>query len=163
MDFSLLTQLTEAPAIPGREERVRELVSAQFSDLCAEINIDAMGNLIGHIGGQGPRVVLMAHMDEIGFMVSKIEKEGFIRVMPVGGIDPQVFGAQKVIVHGREQLAGVVGSVPPHLRKTADDKKRQSGAAHRTRVCGPGIAAGKGCRPGPCGRSGYVCHAQLGK
>ncbi len=125
MDLSLLTQLTETPGISGREERVRQLVLAQFSELSAETRVDAMGNLIGHLAGEGPRVALMAHMDEIGFMVSKIEKEGFVRVMPVGGVDPQVFGAQKVVVYGRRELPGVVGSVPPHLRKTKDERERK--------------------------------------
>lgn len=120
MDFSLLSRLTEAPGISGREERVREIVAERFSHLNAETSIDAMGNLIGHIAGKGPRVALIAHMDEIGFMVSKIEKDGFIRVMPVGGVDQQVFWAQKVVVHGRQDLPGVVGSVPPHLLKKSD-------------------------------------------
>jgi endoglucanase len=76
-----------------------------------------MGNLIGHVAGRGPRVALVAHMDEIGFLVSKIEPEGFLRVMPVGGIDSRVFSAQQVVVHGRRDLPGVAGSVPPHLQK----------------------------------------------
>jgi endoglucanase len=125
MDFALLTQLTETAGISGREERVRDLVSAQLTKISADIRVDAMGNLIGHLPGKGPRVALMAHMDEIGFMVSKIEKEGFVRVMPVGGVDAQVFGAQKVLVHGRRELPGVVGSIPPHLRKSKNAKERQ--------------------------------------
>jgi putative aminopeptidase FrvX len=120
MEFSLLTRLTETPGISGREERVRNLVAEQLSGITDETGSDAMGNLIGHIPGKGPRVALIAHMDEIGFMVSKIETDGFIRVMPVGGVDQQVFWAQKVIVHSRKDLPGVVGSVPPHLQKKAD-------------------------------------------
>lgn len=120
MEFSRLAQLADTPGISGREERVRDLIAEQLSDVAGETSIDAMGNLIGHIPGKGPRVALIAHMDEIGFMVSKIEKDGFIRVMPVGGVDQQIFWGQKVIVHGREDLPGVVGSVPPHLLKKAD-------------------------------------------
>ena len=120
MDFALLTELTEPPGISGREERVRALVAEQFAQLKATTTTDAMGNLIGHLPGQGPRVALMAHMDEIGFLVSKIEAEGFIRVMPVGGVDARIFGAQQVVVHGRADLPGVVGSVPPHLLKKND-------------------------------------------
>lgn len=117
MDLTLLKRLTETPGVSGREERVRTLVEEQLTQLELQSSADAMGNLIAHRGGSGPKVALVAHMDEVGFMVSKIEKEGFVRVMPVGGVDPQVFGAQKVVVHGREDLAGVAGSVPPHLRK----------------------------------------------
>ena len=117
MDFALLTELTQTPGISGREEQVRALIAEQFRLIKADVSTDAMGSLIGRLPGKGPRVALMAHMDEIGFLVSKIETEGFIRVMPVGGVDPRVFGAQQVIVHGRQDLCGVVGSIPPHLQK----------------------------------------------
>lgn len=126
MDFTLLTELTQAPGVSGREEKVRALVAEQFNQIKAEIVIDAMGNLIGHLPGKGPRVVLMAHMDEIGFMVSKIESEGFIRVVSVGGVDPRVFGAQQVVVHGRRDLRGVVGSIPPHLLKKKNASEAQA-------------------------------------
>lgn len=118
MDYGLLKRLTETAGISGREERVRSLVKDHLANaLSLQSATDAMGNLISHKAGKGPKVALVAHMDEIGFMVSKIEKRGFVRVMPVGGIDPQVFCAQKVIVHGNTDMVGVVGSVPPHLRK----------------------------------------------
>lgn len=118
MDYGLLKRLTETAGISGREERVRALVADHLSNTFnLQSSTDAMGNLIAHKPGKGPKVALVAHMDEVGFMVSKIEKRGFIRVMPVGGVDPQVFCAQKVMVHGKQELVGVVGSVPPHLRK----------------------------------------------
>jgi len=116
MDFRLLKKLTETPGISGREERVRNLVAEELSRLSdEEVTLDALGNLIAHVPGSGPRVALAAHMDEVGFMVSKIEPEGFIRVAETGGVDPKVLWAQKVIVHGRQDLPGIVGSVPPHL------------------------------------------------
>jgi endoglucanase len=58
-------------------------------------------------------------MDEVGFLVSKIEADGYVRVMPVGGVDPRVFGAQQVVVNGRRDLCGAVGSIPPHLTAKA--------------------------------------------
>jgi len=120
MDFSLLQQLTDIAGVSGREEKVRTFMEKQFAALGADTGIDAMGSLIGHIPGKGPRVALIAHMDEIGFLVSKIEPQGFVRVMSVGGVDPRVFGAQKVMIHGRKELPGVVGSIPPHLLKKGD-------------------------------------------
>jgi putative aminopeptidase FrvX len=120
MDYALLTELTQTPGISGREERVRALMAEQFTRINAATATDAMGNLIGRLPGKGPRVALMAHMDEIGFIVSKVEAEGFVRVMPVGGVDARVFGAQQVVVHGRQDLRGVVGSVPPHLLKKGE-------------------------------------------
>jgi len=116
-DLSLLFELIRTPGVSGREEFVRELVARQMTGLVETITTDAMGNLIGHRPGKGPKVALVAHMDEVGFLVSKIEKQGFLRVMPVGGVDPRVFGAQKVMVHGRRDIPGIVGSVPPHLQK----------------------------------------------
>ncbi|MGD8835127.1 MAG: M20/M25/M40 family metallo-hydrolase [Desulfobacteraceae bacterium] len=120
MDYSLLKQLTETAGISGREERVRNLMSEQIAKFKLHGTTDAMGNLVAYKTGKGPRVALVAHMDEVGFMVSKIDHQGFVRVMPVGGVDPQVFHAQKVIVHGEQDLPGVVGSVPPHLRKNKE-------------------------------------------
>ena len=117
MDYALLTRLTEAAAISGREEQVREIVVEQFTRLGLASRTDRMGNAIARKPGPGPKVALVAHMDEVGFMVSRIDDGGFVRVMPVGGVDPQVFVSQKVLVHGRSDLPGVVGSVPPHLRK----------------------------------------------
>ena len=117
MDYALLKRLTETAGISGREERVRTIVSEQSTRLKLQGTTDAMGNLVAKKPGKGLRLALVAHMDEVGFMVSKIDKGGFLRVLPVGGIDPQVFCAQKVIVHGRNDLPGVVGSIPPHLRK----------------------------------------------
>jgi endoglucanase len=117
MDYSLLTHLTQTAGISGREERIRDLMSEQLDKFNLHYSTDAMGNLLAIKTGPGPKVALVAHMDEIGFMVSKIDPQGFIRVIPVGGIDPHVFCAQKVIVHGNQDFTGVVGSVPPHLRK----------------------------------------------
>lgn len=123
MDFSLLRELTETPGVSGREERVRAILTERMSRLGAGVTVDSMGNLIAGIPGQGPRVALLAHMDEVGFLVSKIEPGGFLRVMPTGGVDPRVFWAQKVIVYGRKELPGVVGSVPPHLKPEGEAER----------------------------------------
>lgn len=123
MDFSFLSQLTETPGVSGREERVRTLLNEHLSPISNEVTVDRLGNLIARIPGKGPRVALLAHMDEVGFLVSKIEPGGFLRVMPAGGVDPRVFWAQKVTVHGRKEIAGVVGSVPPHLKPEGESEK----------------------------------------
>lgn len=143
MDFKLLTELTQTPGVSGREERVRTLMAAEFARLKLETKTDAMGSLIGHLPGKGPRVALMAHMDEIGFLVSKIEAEGFIRVMAVGGVDARVFGAQQVIVHGRLDLPGVVGSVPPHLLKKGEGAEHKEALAIEESFIDLGLPAEK--------------------
>ncbi|MCJ8502648.1 M42 family metallopeptidase [Desulfatitalea alkaliphila] len=120
MTYRLLQQLVQTPGISGREEKVRALVVDRMEQLGAAVRTDPMGSLIGHLPGPGPRVALVAHMDEVGFLVSKVEPAGWVRVMPVGGIDPRVCGAQKVVVHGRRDVPGIVGSTPPHLLKKGD-------------------------------------------
>ncbi|MBW1712598.1 MAG: M42 family peptidase [Deltaproteobacteria bacterium] len=113
MDFDLLKKLTQTSGISGWENRVREIMDRQFQTLGAEVSRDRLGNVIAHLPGKGPKMALAAHMDEVGLLVSKIEPEGFLRVIPVGDLDWRACLSQTVIVHGREDLPGVVGSTPP--------------------------------------------------
>ncbi|MBX6343176.1 MAG: M20/M25/M40 family metallo-hydrolase, partial [Thermomicrobiaceae bacterium] len=122
MEFneSLLKRICEAPGIAGREEQVREIVMAEMGPLVDELRVDALGNVIGHKRGRGgPRVMLAAHMDEIGFMVRHIDDQGFVRLQPVGGFDPRVLVCQRVLVHTArgEALRGALqlASKPIHL------------------------------------------------
>jgi len=86
--------------------------------------IDTMGSLIGVVKGREPKKVMVAaHMDEISFMVTHIDDEGFIRFHPLGGFDPKTLSAQRVIVHGREDIMGVMGSKPVHLM-TPEEKNK---------------------------------------
>ncbi|MBJ7366489.1 MAG: M42 family peptidase, partial [Thermoleophilia bacterium] len=113
MDLPLLTRLCETPGAPGREDRIRELVIAEMTPHVDHISVDPMGSVVGvRKGAGGPRVMLAAHMDELGFLVSHIDDEGFIRVVTLGGFDPKTLVAQRVIIHGREDLLGVMGSKP---------------------------------------------------
>ena len=118
MDYALLKRLTETVGPSGCENAVWELMAETLREMGdrVEIKRDPLGNLIAHIQGDGPRVLLTAHMDEVGLIVSKIEPQGFLRVMTLGGIDPRVLYGQTVVVHGRSVVRGVVGTEPPHLR-----------------------------------------------
>jgi endoglucanase len=84
-----------------------------------------MGNVIGIRKGDGPKVMVAAHMDEIGFAVSHIDDEGFLRVISVGGFFDQIVLGQRVIVHGQggRQLTGVIGARPIHLMDPEERKK----------------------------------------
>ncbi len=125
MNLDLLTLLCETPGAPGREERVREVVRAQLEPVADAIEIDPLGNLIARrAGGGGPRLMLSAHMDEIGFMVTHVEEAGYLRLIPLGGFDPKTLTAQRVIVHGREDLLGVLGTKAVHLM--SDEEKRRA-------------------------------------
>ncbi len=123
-DFDLLAALCEAPGAPGREERIREVVIREITPYVDEVVVDAMGNVAAtRRGNGGPRVMLAAHMDELGFLVTHIDDEGFIRVVPLGGFDPKVKVAQRVVVHGHEDLLGVMGAKAVHLM-TPEERKR---------------------------------------
>jgi putative aminopeptidase FrvX len=125
--MELLKKLCEAHGVPGREEAVRTLVVSELKKICDEIRTDALGNVIAlkKGNGRGPKVMLAAHMDEIGFLVSHIdEKSGFLRIDPVGGFDPRVLMAQRVIVHTEKgDLIGIIGSKPPHILTEEERKK----------------------------------------
>ncbi|CAN5532489.1 MAG: M42 family metallopeptidase [Chloroflexota bacterium] len=124
-DFDLLKTLCELPGIGGREDAVRAFVRERMSTLCDETSVDRLGNVVGiKRGSGGPTVMLAAHMDEIGFLVKHIDDKGFLRLQPVGGFDPRVLPAQRVIVHGfkGDALRGVMAtqSKPIHLLAGAE-------------------------------------------
>jgi endoglucanase len=101
INVELLKRLCEAPGIASREDAVRGVVVDALRPVVDELRVDVMGNVIGvKKGSGGPRVMIAAHMDEIGFLVSHIDDNGFIRLQPVGGFDPRVLVAQRVLVHG---------------------------------------------------------------
>ncbi len=124
MDLDLLTRLCETPGAPGREDRIRELVIAELTPYVDTIVVDPLGSVIAtRTGGGGPRVMLAAHMDELGFLVSHVDDAGFIRVVMLGGFDSKTLVAQRVVVHGREDLLGVMGSKPIHIMSDKERKR----------------------------------------
>ncbi|MBI5059867.1 M42 family metallopeptidase [candidate division KSB1 bacterium] len=125
MDFSLLKTLADAHAVSGREEGIRALIRKELTTVGCKVTTDSMGNLIGYKKGSGKKkVMLAAHMDEIGFLVSHVDKEGFLRLQPVGGWDPRTMMAQRVYVHtAKKRLLGVIGSKPVHVLSEEEAKK----------------------------------------
>jgi len=122
-----LQQLSEAHGVSGYEDEVRTLIAEQMRPLTDEVRTDALGNVIGLrrgevAQGKGPSVMLAAHMDEIGLIVTGVEK-GFIRFTTVGGFDDRVLLGQEVVVHGRRPLPGVIGHRPPHVLPPATREK----------------------------------------
>jgi putative aminopeptidase FrvX len=134
----LLESLSNASGVSGDESRVRAIVVDAVRDRVDSLTVDAMGSLVARIGvdanasarknGTGPRsrrgphVMLCAHMDEVGIMVTAIEKEGRLRFRRAGGIDPRIMAGQ-VFRIGAGSVRGVVGILPPHLTSTADEEK----------------------------------------
>lgn len=122
MDFKLLKQLCDIPGVPGDEGRVRDFVVSKLRAYTKDISVDVLGNIVAHIGGKGKKLVVDAHMDEVGFLVSHIDDRGFVRVQALGGIDSRVFYGQRLVIHGTKPLAAMVGAIPPHISKTSGDK-----------------------------------------
>jgi tetrahedral aminopeptidase len=122
-DWDLLAALCETAAPPGREERVAAIVRPRLETLCERVEVDPLGGLVGVRGSGGPRLMLAAHMDEIGLMVTHVDDRGFIRFVPLGGWDARTLLGQRVTVHGREDLLGVVGTAPVHLTNAKERAK----------------------------------------
>ncbi len=123
MNIKLLKLLCETPGLPGAEEPVKKITKKEFEKLTKEVSEDALGNIIAHIPGKGPKLVLDAHTDEVGFMINHIDKRGFVRVTSLGGMDPRVFYGQRLIIYGKKPLVGMVGAVPPHISKSGNNKE----------------------------------------
>lgn len=87
-DIRLLEKLTQAHGTAGDEGEIRALICSEAEPFASEIAVDALGNLIVHKEGRGPKIMLAAHMDGVGFIVTHYEKEGVLRFAPVGGLDP---------------------------------------------------------------------------
>jgi putative aminopeptidase FrvX len=122
---ALLSRFSDAHGLSGYEEDVAALLKRELEPLVDDLTIDKMGNVIAIRSGEGPAVMVAAHMDEIGLMVSHIDEEGFLRVVPVGGWFDQTILGQRVLVAttNGKRIPGVVGSRPPHLMDAEDRKK----------------------------------------
>lgn len=121
---SLLEKFTNAHGISGSEDSIRELLEMELEPYVDTIRKDVMGNLIATKKGEGPSIMLAAHMDEIGLMVRYIDDNGFLRFVGIGGWFDQTLLNQRVIVHGKKgSIPGVIGSKPPHVMKEEDRKK----------------------------------------
>lgn len=127
LNKDLLIQLTEANGIAGNEGQVREVFKNATADYAEEYVQDGLGGIFAkHTGNdQGPKVLMAAHLDEVGFMVSQITEKGFIKFVTIGGWWSQVVLAQEVVVTTREgkKIQGLTGSKPPHVLSAEARKK----------------------------------------
>ena len=124
LNIPLLKEICETAGAPGYEQRVREIVLREVKSLSDDVSVDNMGNVTAiKKGRERKRVMIAAHMDEIGFMVTHIDDNGFLRFHTLGGFDPKTLTAQRVIVHGTKDIIGVMGSKPIHIM-TADERNK---------------------------------------
>jgi len=116
INVKLLKEICEVAGAPGFEQRVRNIVKREVAPLVDELKTDNLGNVIAVKKGKANKKVMIgAHMDEIGFITTHIDEEGFLRFATLGGFDAKTLTAQRVIVHGEKDLVGVMGSKPIHV------------------------------------------------
>jgi tetrahedral aminopeptidase len=167
MNLDLLKRLCETPGVPGQEQRVRALIEAEVEGLFDEIRTDAMGSLLcrrdaarpkGKKGGDPTRIMLLCHMDEIGFLVSHVTDKGWIHVQPVGGFDPRNLFSRRVLVCTEKgDLKGVMNpGGPPDahlLGRGSQEDPRAARVLRRHRHGRQGLRHGAGRRHGGDGRA----------
>ena len=129
MNIDLLRKLCETPGVPGCEDRVRDLIRAEIEGMFDHVEVDPMGSLLCRrdAAAEGaPRVMLLCHMDEIGFLVSHVTDKGFVYLQPVGGFDPRnLFSRRVVVCTEGGDLPGVMnpGGKPIHISSPEERKK----------------------------------------
>jgi len=132
--MKFLKLLTETRGVPGREERIRAVIEKEIAGVFDETRVDALGSLIcirhadkGASKGKPPtRIMIAAHMDQIGFYVKHVDDKGFIRIHNAGGFDPRNLPAHHVLVQGKKELPGVLNPAgkPIHIANEEDKKKQ---------------------------------------
>ena len=122
----MLKELTDAKAIPGNEKEARDVMAKYITPYADEISTDGLGSLIATKAGEenGPKIMIAGHLDEVGFMVTRVDDKGFVYFQTVGGWWSQVMLAQRVtIVTKLGEITGVIGSKPPHILSPEARKK----------------------------------------
>ncbi len=119
----LLKKLIESAGVSGYESEVGVIMAEQLKKSCEEVNVDDFGNVIAEKGKGAKKIMLAAHMDEIGLVVKHITKEGYINFIKIGGIDDRVLSGQRVIIKSKNaDIKGIIGTKPPHLQKEEERK-----------------------------------------
>jgi len=118
-----LEYLSDLVAVAGFEKGAAEKVAELFKDYCDLVKVDKFFNVICLKKGYNKaakKLMITAHIDEIGFLVNSIDEKGFVGITTIGGIDSKILLAQEVIIHGRQDIIGIIGATPPHLLKIED-------------------------------------------
>ena len=121
----LLKRLTQASGLSGNEKEVRDIIINELKDYVDDIKTDRIGNLIVHKKGNNKgdkKLMIAAHMDEIGLLIKDIDSKGLLKFMTVGGIDKRVL-VSKVVSVGDKKIPGVIGAKPIHLQKKDESSK----------------------------------------
>jgi len=124
INVELLSKVCKIAGAPGYEQRIRQYILELVTPLVDEVKTDAMGNVIAiKKGSSDKKVMVAAHMDEISFIVTEVDPDGFVRFHTLGGFDAKTLTAQRVIIHGREDVIGVMGTKPIHVMTPEERSK----------------------------------------
>ena len=124
LNLELFKNICQTPGAPGYEQKIRKLIIDEVSPLVDLVETDNMGNIYAIKKGKSDkRVMIGAHMDEIGFIVTHVDENGFIRFHTLGGFDPKTLTAQRVIIHGEKDIIGVMAAKPIHVMTPEERKK----------------------------------------
>jgi endoglucanase len=118
-----LSHLSIGSGVSGHEVSIASLVMERFETLTDEVRCDTFGNVYAlkkSSSKSDKKIMLAAHMDEIGLIVKKIDSRGFLRFTSIGGVDQRTLLSQEVLVHGSQPILGIIGSLPPHLLQNED-------------------------------------------
>lgn len=118
----LLEKLCNATGPSGFEGEVREIIKEEIKNYVDEVKVDVMGNIIAHKKGNGKKVLIDAHMDEVGFIITGHNEDGTLRFEALGGINGKVL-LSKVVLIGKDKIPGVIGFKPIHLQNSDERKK----------------------------------------
>jgi len=119
----LLKELLDASGVSGYEREIGEVMRRELKKHCDTVEIDSFGNVIGRKGSGKRKIMLAAHMDEIGLLVKHISDQGYCNFIKIGGIDDRILLGQRVIVKAKKgAVTGIIGLKPPHLVKEEERK-----------------------------------------
>ncbi len=118
----VLDKLTSLDGPSGYEGQVRHFIKEKVASYVDEIFIDRMGNIIVHKKGQGKKVVIDAHMDEVGFIITGYNEDGTLRFSALGGINTKIIPSKTVLI-GPDKIPGVIGAKPIHLQSKEEREK----------------------------------------
>ncbi len=122
----LLETLTTAFGVSGMESCAGEVAKNILKDITDEVEVTSRGTVIGKTFGDGPSILLDAHLDQVGYIVTYIAENGFLKFDKCGGTDERILSGLEVIVFGKKPVYGVVSSIPPHLADSKDAGKAKS-------------------------------------
>lgn len=149
--YEKFKELLDMNGISGHEKSVRKYVKNEIKKYTDEIYEDGLGGVFGVLGSTGPTIMFSGHMDEVGFMVSGVTPMGMIKLLPIGGINPEVYLSQNmnVVLDDGSVIKGIIGAIPPHLSKgekkptSMEDLVLDIGAESREQAKEMGIKIGQ--------------------